>query len=311
LNNNIPSLFISYSHDNELHKEWTYKLAYDLRVNGGIDVLLDQWSVRLGNSLQAFMQNDLGKSRMVLCICTEGYYVRSQSSESGVSEELRVLKEKIQANKDAEIDHIIPVIKNNAKRELPDILEGYKLRYINAEELTYEELFYELINRIWDEDLKKVPPIGKNPFANNYSTKLDEKLLSHNILYQNPNFEATVDFNYLNNDGEFIIGRGEYLFTTAWSNRGSGSIYAYSDPSDIKRIAHDPKVNCMPQTIEQIMETYDSSSFSSRTRPPKIGEFVIWENVHGNFAATKIEDVVIDEQNNVFKLKFSYKVFEK
>lgn len=39
----IPEVFISYSHDNDEHKEWVLQLATRLRSNG-IDVILDRWN---------------------------------------------------------------------------------------------------------------------------------------------------------------------------------------------------------------------------------------------------------------------------
>lgn len=48
-----PKVFISYSHDSEEHKNWVLKLATHLRDHG-VDVVLDQWNVRLGDDLPFF-----------------------------------------------------------------------------------------------------------------------------------------------------------------------------------------------------------------------------------------------------------------
>ena len=40
-----PTVFISYSHDNEDHKSWVLKLASDLRSHG-VNAILDQWDLR-------------------------------------------------------------------------------------------------------------------------------------------------------------------------------------------------------------------------------------------------------------------------
>ena len=37
-----PTVFISYSHDNDAHKAWVLKLATDLRSHG-VNAILDQW----------------------------------------------------------------------------------------------------------------------------------------------------------------------------------------------------------------------------------------------------------------------------
>lgn len=47
------NLFISYSHDNEEHKEWGAKFASNLSSHG-VDVILDQWDLRLGDDLHFY-----------------------------------------------------------------------------------------------------------------------------------------------------------------------------------------------------------------------------------------------------------------
>ena len=54
----IPKVFVSYSHDNEEHKEWVLQLAIRLRSNG-VDIILDRWNLKLGSDLAAFMEQGL------------------------------------------------------------------------------------------------------------------------------------------------------------------------------------------------------------------------------------------------------------
>jgi hypothetical protein len=42
-----PRVFMFYSHDDQAHKDWVLGLATRLVANG-VDVLLDQWDMRLG-----------------------------------------------------------------------------------------------------------------------------------------------------------------------------------------------------------------------------------------------------------------------
>lgn len=67
-----PTVFISYSHDNEQHKEWVAKLAGDL-YSHGVNVIFDQWDLRIGSDLRFFMEQGLSESNLVLCICSENY----------------------------------------------------------------------------------------------------------------------------------------------------------------------------------------------------------------------------------------------
>ena len=52
---NAPKVFISYSHDSKEHKAWVAKLSGELRGKG-VDVVLDQWELSLGQGVTLFMQ---------------------------------------------------------------------------------------------------------------------------------------------------------------------------------------------------------------------------------------------------------------
>ena len=60
-----PTVFISYSHDNEPHKEWVYNLACRL-IESGVETILDQWDLQLGSNLAKFMEQGLSSSDRVL-----------------------------------------------------------------------------------------------------------------------------------------------------------------------------------------------------------------------------------------------------
>ena len=44
----VPKAFISYSWDDDAHKEWVRQLATRLRADG-VDVTLDRWDCALGD----------------------------------------------------------------------------------------------------------------------------------------------------------------------------------------------------------------------------------------------------------------------
>jgi len=50
-----PTVFISYSHDSEEHKNWVLQLATRLRLNG-VDIILDSWNLKLGSDIASFME---------------------------------------------------------------------------------------------------------------------------------------------------------------------------------------------------------------------------------------------------------------
>jgi hypothetical protein len=52
-----PKVFISYSHDDMEHKLWVKELATLLRSHG-VDIILDQWDLRLGSDLAFLWSKD-------------------------------------------------------------------------------------------------------------------------------------------------------------------------------------------------------------------------------------------------------------
>ena len=77
-----PTVFISYSHDNDEHKAWVLKLATNLRSHG-VNAILDQWDLRLGTDLRFFMENGLSSSALVLCVCSENYVRKVDAGTGG------------------------------------------------------------------------------------------------------------------------------------------------------------------------------------------------------------------------------------
>ena len=65
-----PKVFISYSHDSPEHKQWVSELAARLRRNG-IDAILDQWDLGLGDDVTRFMERGIVNADRVLVICTD------------------------------------------------------------------------------------------------------------------------------------------------------------------------------------------------------------------------------------------------
>ena len=81
-----PKAFISYSWDDEGHKNWVAKLATDLRGDG-VDTTLDQWDTVFGDQLTSFMEKEIRENNYVLIICTPNYRLKSDERKGGVGYE--------------------------------------------------------------------------------------------------------------------------------------------------------------------------------------------------------------------------------
>ena len=117
--------------------------------------------------------------------------------------------------------------------------------------------------------------------------KITEKSLLDEVVkysdsYQNTQLQGTFEFDYSNNNGEFVIGNGEKRFVTKWSKASNVSIHAYSDASDIVAIGR------VKAPVELENANRIQCDFSSRVRTAGLGDIIIWKNQFGNYAGTKI-----------------------
>ena len=129
-------------------------------------------------------------------------------------------------------------------------------------------------------------------FVDDYYTRHQKKSLTpstNNAAYRDKRLRGTVNFDYSNNDHRFSIGDGLYLFETRWSKASDTSIYAYRDGSSVEAIA-------LARNASEIHHIIDATiyDFSSRVRCPQLGQIIVWRNVNGLYAATKIVTISDD-----------------
>ena len=81
-----PTVFISYSWDDEARKEWVRQLATQLRGDG-LDARLDYWHAVPGDQLPGFMEREIRESDYVIIVCTPGYKMKSEARIGGIGYE--------------------------------------------------------------------------------------------------------------------------------------------------------------------------------------------------------------------------------
>lgn len=292
--------FISYAWDSEEHNEWVLKLASDLRRHG-VDVILDQWDARLGNDLSFFMEQGLTASHFVLCVCNDKYIQKANGGIGGAGYEKRILAAEMM--NDSNKRFIIPIIKGNSQtNKLPTFLSG--LKYVDFDNGMYFNNYQELIERIYDEDAKKKPPLGCNPFVSTViSDQITTKLNIEKIEFHNPSLKGKASFDYKRNSGSYIIGEGDYMFVTHWSECGHNSIHSYKDY--VFRQGYNPTYQEFPLPNEFI-----NFDFSSRAKAVNVGEIVLLENHNHKFAALRITKVVRRMEDINHLLEFEYKIYK-
>ncbi len=117
-----PKVFVSYSHDTELHRDWVLRLATRLVANG-VDIILDQWDLTLGSDLPRFMESGLTAADRVLAVCTSQYVEKANAGIGGVGYEKMILTAQIMKNITA--DRIIPIIRSNTRAKRGQVLQNH------------------------------------------------------------------------------------------------------------------------------------------------------------------------------------------
>lgn len=291
-----PTVFISYSHDDEQHEVWVLKLATDLRSHG-VNAILDQWDLRLGSDLRFFMENGLSASNLVLCVCSETYVQKVNSGIGGAGYEGMIMSQSLLSNVNSEF--VISIVRNNPSQQKVPLAFGSKLYIDFSDDTQYVTKYRELLERIYGEDSKKKPPLGENPFSPKLSEAIAVKTEIEKVLYHSPAMDGVVTFRYGNNNGLYTIGNGEYAFNTRWSRAGKNSIHAYG------LIGYIPGETVIPGLDR--LYNYD---YSSKARTIKTGEIVIFQNLNHHFAAVKLGPVKNSNHGNLYdEMTFEYHIY--
>jgi hypothetical protein len=153
----MKSAFISYSWDDEAHREWVRKLAERLRTDG-VDVSIDRWAVVPGDQLPAFMERAIRENQFVVIICTPRYKQRSDAREGGVGYEGDIMTSEVMDSQNNR--KLIPVLRSGPwSQAAPSWLLGKY--HVNLSGDPYSERDYEDLVRTLLGIRETAPPIGK------------------------------------------------------------------------------------------------------------------------------------------------------
>ncbi len=155
-----PVVCISYTWDDELHKEWVLNLANKLRDNG-IETLLDRYHLRPGSDKNKFMEDMIAKSDRALVILTPNYKNKADNRIGGAGYEYSLITSEV--FKKQESSKFIPVLrKGSIEESSPRTLES-KIAIFMREEDNFEEQLEELCREIHNEPKIKIPKVGPKP----------------------------------------------------------------------------------------------------------------------------------------------------
>ena len=153
------------------HKQWVSELGAKLRRNG-IDAILDQWDLGLGDDVTRFMERGIVDSDRVLVICTDKYVSKANADEGGVGYERMIVNAELIQNLGT--DKFIPIIRQASGKEKTPTFLGTRVYADFRNDSQFDAECEKLIRELHEMPIVERPPLGKNPFP---PTELDTQLI--------------------------------------------------------------------------------------------------------------------------------------
>ena len=180
-----PKVFISYSHDSPEHKRWVSELAARLRHNG-VDAILDQWDLGLGDDITRFMERGIVNADRVLVICTDKYVSKANAGEGGVDYERMIINAELVQNLGT--DKFIPIIRQASGKEKAPTFLGTRVYADFRNNTQFDAECEKLIRELHEMPIVEKPPLGKSPFppveSDTQLTEIPEEIKSAIEVYK-------------------------------------------------------------------------------------------------------------------------------
>ncbi|UOY04986.1 toll/interleukin-1 receptor domain-containing protein [Muricauda sp. SCSIO 64092] len=157
-NEEVATVFISYSWDSEKHKNWVLELANQL-VKEGVNVILDRYELRPGKNLPHFVETSIKKADRIVIIFTPNYKLKAEKRAGGVGYEYSIMNSELYKNQ-TNNERIIPVLRDGDSTDsIPEFMQQYIHIDMRNDE-NYENSYTDLLREIYDEPEIIKPEIG-------------------------------------------------------------------------------------------------------------------------------------------------------
>jgi hypothetical protein len=156
----VSTAFISYSWEDDTHREWVREFAIRLRADG-IETSLDQWDAAPGDQLPAFMERAIRSNDYILIICTSRYKLRSDQRRGGVGYEGDIMTSEVFNNSNHR--KLIPILRKGLWPHAAPTWLGGKY-FIDLSATPYSEENYADLLVTLHGTRASAPPVGK-PFS--------------------------------------------------------------------------------------------------------------------------------------------------
>jgi hypothetical protein len=153
-----PLIFISYTWDDEPHKEWVLKLANRF-ISEGIDAIIDRHELRPGRNMPHFMERAIAKADKVLIIFTPGYKEKADNRTGGAGYEYSIMNADLYHNQTTN-EKIIPILRAGTQQEsIPAFMRQFI--YLDmSDNRAFSDRYNELKKYIRNEPIIEKPAVG-------------------------------------------------------------------------------------------------------------------------------------------------------
>ena len=171
-----PTVFISYSWENDPHKDWVRHLAERLTQNG-VAVRFDQWHIVPGQSLTQFMEAEVQGCEFILVICTIDYARKSLARAGGVGYEQQIITGNIVAGRPR--DQFIPIVRDGDFSPGPNCSIPAQFLGIYAVDMRdgsdLDEANEQLLRALYRQPLLTPPALGVRPNFDTHTPEAEEQ----------------------------------------------------------------------------------------------------------------------------------------
>jgi hypothetical protein len=160
-------VFFSYAQTSQQHKNRVRLLADRLIRESGIDVLLDQYDLLLGDDVFAYMERCVSDPTVtkVVAICDENYMNKADGRSGGVGTETTIMSPNVYKQISGVQNKFVALLferLEDGSEPLPTMFQGK--RYIDMSSEILELDNFEALERfLADKPELKKPPLGKTP----------------------------------------------------------------------------------------------------------------------------------------------------
>ena len=160
-----PKVFISYSWTNPAYKEQVLDIADRLIKNDGIDVIIDEYDLKGGQDVVAFMERLRTDDSISHCVvlCDAAYAAKADGRKRGVGTEAQIIS--VDVYNDIGQTRVVPVLMERTPDGapcLPTFLQSRMYFDFSSQESMHRD-WEKLARHLWDKPIRTKPDLGVPP----------------------------------------------------------------------------------------------------------------------------------------------------